>query len=141
MSLVSKRRVFPALLLMGALFSLTACEEKRTESYYYTHPETLKTVLRQCQNDGGTPETFNVPCSVAYNAAVQMTRLSQAFINNQAEFGQRILRSQIRAVNTANQLEIAEKAHLPVAELKKQLADEQQHVDNLRAIVGLFIQI
>lgn len=141
MKLILKGRIFPALVLVGALLSLSACQEKRTESYYYTHPETLKTFLRQCQADGGTPETFNVPCSVAYNAAVQMTRLSQAFINNQADFGQRILRSQIRVVNTEKQLEIAEKANLPVAELKKQLAAEKQHVDNLRAIVGLFIQI
>ena len=138
--MILKNRILPVLLLTGALLSLSACEEKRTESYYYTHPETLKTFLHQCQNDGGTPETFNVPCAVAYSAAVQMTRLSQAFINNQADFGQRILRSQIRAVNTAKQLDIAEKAHLPTAELKRQLADEKQHVDNLRAIVGLFIQ-
>lgn len=136
-----KNRCLSVLVLASALLSLSACEEKRTESYYYTHPDTLKTFLHQCQNDGGTPETFNVPCAVAYNAAVQMTRLSQAFINNQVDFGQRILRSQIRVVNTEKQLAIAEKAHLPVAELKRQLADEQQHVDNLRAIVGLFIQI
>lgn len=136
-----KLTLLPALLLTGSLLCLSACQEKRTESYYYTHPETLKIFLHQCQNDGGTPETFNVPCAVAYNAAVQMTRLSQAFINNQADFGQRILRAQIRAVNTAKQLAVAEKAHLPVAELKKQLADEEQHVNNLRAIVGLFIQI
>ena len=136
-----KNRMLPALLLIGALLSLSACGEKRTESYYYTHPEALKTFLHQCQHDGGTPETFNMPCAVAYSAAVQMTRLSQAFINSQADFGQRILRSQIRVVNTAKQLEVAEKAQLPVAELKKQLAAEKQHVDNLRAIVGLFIQI
>ena len=136
-----KNRMLPALLLTGALLSLSACGEKRTESYYYTHPDTLKIFLHQCQNDGGTPETFNVPCAVAYNAAVQMTRLSQAFINSQADFGQRILRSQIRVVNTEKQLDIAEKAQLPVAELKQQLANEKQHVDNLRAIVGLFIRI
>ena len=136
-----KNRMLPALFLIGALLSLSACGEKRTESYYYTHPETLKTFLHQCQNDGGIPDNFNVSCAVAYNAAVQMTRLSQAFINNQADFGQRILRAQIRAVNTEKQLVVAEKAQLPVAELKKQLADEKQRVDNLRAIVGLFIRI
>ncbi|MES2203668.1 MAG: EexN family lipoprotein [Pseudomonadota bacterium] len=136
-----KNRILPVLLLTGVLLSLSGCDNKRTEAYYYTHPETLKTFLRQCQSEGGTPDTFNVPCSVAYNAAVQMTRLSQAFINNQTDFGQRILRSQIRVVNTEKQLAIAEKAQLPVAELKKQLAAEKQHVDNLRAIVGLFIQI
>lgn len=129
------------MLLAGALLSLSACQEKRSESYYYTHPETLKTFLQRCQRDGGTPDTFNVPCAVAYNAAVQMTRLSQAFINNQTAFGQRILHSQIRAARTAAQLEMAEKAHMPSADLKKQLADEEEHVANLRAIVGLFIRI
>lgn len=134
-------KIFPVTFLLGALLFLSACQEKHNEAYYYTHPDTLKLFLNKCQNEGGTPETFNVPCAVAYSAAVQMTRLSQAFINSQADFGQRILRSQIRAVDLAKQVQIAEKAHLPVAELKNQLADEEQHVDNLRAIVGLFIQI
>ncbi len=134
-------KILPVAFLLGALLSLSACQEKHNEAYYYMHPNTLKLFLNNCQSEGGTPETFNVPCAVAYSAAVQMTRLSQAFINSQADFGQRILHSQIRAVDLAEQVEIAEKAHVPVAELKKQLADEEQHVDNLRAIVGLFIQI
>ncbi len=136
-----KLSIFSTALLTGMLLCLTACNEKRSESYYYTHPETLKVVLRQCQREGGTPETFNPPCATAYRAAVQMTKLSQVFMISQADFGQRILRSQIRAANITLQLEAAEKAHSSVKALEKQLAAEEQHINNLRAIVGLFIRI
>ena len=137
----SKFSMFLVALLTGALLCLAACEEKRSESYYYTHPETLKVVLQQCQREDGTPETFTLPCATAYRAAVQMTKLSQAFMDNQTDFGQRILRSQIRAANIVTQLQAAESAHSPVNDLEKQLADEEQHINNLRAIVGLFIRM
>ena len=136
-----QRRIFSSFLSIAALLVLNACQEKYTESYYYTHPQALKVRLHECQKENEIPESSNTSCAVAYKAAVQMTRLSQAFVNSPADFGQRILRSQIRAANTAKQLEIAEKAQLPTANLKKQVAAEEQHVDNLRAIVGLFIQM
>lgn len=129
------------LFLSICLAGLSACEEKYTESYYFSHPEALKLVLRECQQAGETPENFGARCKQAYNTAVHMTNLVKAFSSSQTEFGQRIMRAQIRAVDLRRQLEIAQKAHLPDAELKKQLASAQQNVKNLRAIVSLFIQM
>lgn len=136
-----KSQKLPVLLLGGIFFFLSGCQEKHDESYYFTHPEMLKQVLAECQRKGGSPGTFDAPCALAYHTAVRMTRLSQAFITSQTNFGQRILRSQTRAAEIAKQLEVAKKAHLPVGELDKQLAAEERQTNNLRAIVGLFIRI
>lgn len=136
-----KQSVMVMFFFAGSLLCLNACEEKRTESYYFTRPEVLKTFLRQCQEEQGAPENFNASCVVAYKAAVQMTRLSRAFVDNQTNFGQRILHAQIRVAKIEKQLKIAEEAHLPLVELKGQLKRETQQVSKLRAIVGLFIQV
>jgi hypothetical protein len=129
-------------LLVGACLGLTGCEQKYTESYYFSHPDRLKSVLQQCQMSGGTPETFDTRCKLAYNTAVRMTRLMQAFVSNQTEFGQRIMRAQIHVAELSQQWQIAKKARLPTASLlKKRLVNAQKNVDNLRAIVGIFVQM
>ena len=128
-------------LCVGLFLGLIGCKQKYTESYYFSHPQALKHTLQQCQKMGD-PENFNAHCKLAYNTALRMTRLIQAFVNNQVEFGQRILRAQIRVADLEAQLHIAEKAHLPTERaLRKQLSNAQKNVDNLRAIVGMFMQM
>ena len=123
------------------LLGLSACKEKHTESDYFSRPQTLKSDLQECQKNGGTPDTFDAHCKLAYNTAVRMSRLMHDFVANQTEFGQRIMRAQIHVVELSQQLDIAEKANLPtVPALKKQIANAEQNVKNLRAIVGIFVQ-
>lgn len=135
------KSVMLSIVLAGAVISLSACQEKRDEYYYYTHTDTLRSELQACQKKWSTPETFDANCALVYRSAVWLTKWSQAFVESQTDFGQRILRSQVRVANTELQLKAAEQAHAPAEALKKQLAVEQQHVDNLRAVVALFIRI
>lgn len=136
-----KSLVLSIVFVTGAIVSLSACQEKRSESYYYTHPDVLRAELLVCQKKWATPEEFDAHCALAYRSAMWLTRLSKAFVQSQTDFGQRILRSQLRVAAIEAQLKIAEKDHAPVEALKKQLAAAQQHVDNLRAVVALFIRI
>ncbi len=128
-------------LLASMCLALTACKKEYTSSYYFTHPEILKVELHQCQQNNGAPSTFDAHCMLAYNTAMHMSRLMRDFMQNQTEFGQRILRAQIRAADLASQLRIAEQAHLPTeSSLRKQLKNTEQRVSNLRAIVAFFIR-
>lgn len=123
-------------VLSAVLFSLTACQDQRTESYYFTHPAELQRVLSHCHSSESTS------CQVAYHAANRMMKLSQEFVSNQMEFGQRILKAQIHATELSQQLQAAKKNHdADVTSLQKQLNAEQARIHNLLAIVGLFIQM
>lgn len=133
--------IFPLLVLMSSVFLLSACNEKKTDSYYFAHPNKLKSVLQHCQAQRETPESADATCAQAYRVAMKMANLSRAFIASQTDFGQRILRAQIRAADLAKQLSVAQQEGESTVELQKQLAAEEQRVVNLRAIVALFIQI
>lgn len=114
---------------------LAACQEKHSKSYYFTHPDSLKKALMQCQSYDAAY------CRTAYHAAQQMTQLSHAFVASQTNFGQRILRAQIRVVELSKQLKAAKEGHGAVKLLEQQLTLEQQRVNNLLAIVALFVQV
>lgn len=122
--------------------SLIGCKPVDTESYYFEHPNVLKSVLIDCRKNGATPVNFNLECQLAYQTAVTMTNLMQDFVDNPAQFGQRILRAQIYAAGLSQELILAEKAHLPDTEqLKKSLEQSNKEIKHLRNIVGLFIQV
>ncbi|MCD8499611.1 MAG: hypothetical protein LRY43_00280 [Gammaproteobacteria bacterium] len=94
-------------------FSLIGCKPVNTESYYFEHPKVLQSVLLDCRKNGDTPVTFNSQCQLAYQTAVTMTNLMQAFVDSPTEFGQRILHAQIHASELSQALILAEKANLP----------------------------
>jgi len=128
--------------LIGVIFGTFGCKPVYTESYYFEHPEVLKSVLVDCRKNGATPVTFNSECQLAYNTALTMTALMQAFVDNPTEFGQRILRAQIHASDLNQEFILAKKAHLPDAErLKNSLDESNTEIKHLRDIVGLFIQV
>ncbi len=134
--------IFFVTCIASFLFLVTGCKPKHTESYYFSHPQELKSVLLMCQKKGEMPGNFDAECQLGYDTAVKITRMMQEFAQNQTAFGQRILRAQIRAGELAKQWTIAEKGHLPEAKkLKRQLDQANQHVDHLRHIVGMFIRM
>lgn len=132
-----KSPIFLVVALTGMVFLLSACQEQKSETYYFSHPEALKRVVLECQKT----ETLDAQCVQAYHTMAHLRNLSQAFIQSQTDFGQRILRAQIRAADLSEQLAIAKKDHAPTEKLEKQLAAAEQNINNLRAVVGLFIRI
>lgn len=115
--------------------SLIACQEKYTESYYFSHPSVLNKVLTRCQS------SFTTDCRTAYHAAQNMTQLSRSFAKNQAAFGQRILRAQIRWVALSQKLKLAQPGSAEYSSRQQQCRAQQRRVQDLLAIVGLFVRI
>lgn len=137
-----KLKITGLLFVLSASLLLTACDQNTDKEYYYfKHPDKLKTIFQECHAKGRDYFENTPVCGETYTVAQKFSQLTRAFMQNQQQFGQEILRLQVAVFESQQALAKAKKTgdRTAVAKLSTQINEDQLSIKKLRAIVGVFV--
>lgn len=128
--------------MMIAILMLSACKKDYSVEYYFTHPYLLHEQILACQDMSTQNSDASKNCNNASEALLVLREMSQAFMTDHDEFGDKVIKLQMKVANLQQQIIVAKASsdNKKIIELQAQLNSNQIILSRMLFIIGQFVR-